>query len=110
MGHGGRPKAELTLSTWERLTLERLGNRCKCPCTITDDQVEAVILKILEEKPDNTTHWSTRDMVAEMGSARPPSDGSDTPSASSPTERSPSCSRPTPCLSRRVRDIVDRKT
>ncbi len=29
MGHGGRPKAELRLSTEERLTLERLANRRK---------------------------------------------------------------------------------
>ena len=29
MGHGGRPKAELVLSTEERLVLERLANRRK---------------------------------------------------------------------------------
>ena len=27
MGHGGRPEAELILTTEERLTLERLANR-----------------------------------------------------------------------------------
>jgi hypothetical protein len=35
--------------------------------TISDDQVEAAIVKTLEEKPDNATHWSTRDMATEMG-------------------------------------------
>jgi len=124
MGDRGRPKAELVLSTEERLTLERLANRRKsaqamamrarivltcakggtnrevaqqlvvseamvgkwrrrfvesrldglsddprpgAPRTITDDQVEAVIVKTLEEKPDDATHWSTRSMAGEMG-------------------------------------------
>jgi len=125
MGAPGRPKAELTLSTAERLALERLANRRKsaqamamrarivmccakegatnadvaaklgvsqamvgkwrrrfvehrmnglsddprpgAPRTITDDQVEAVIVKTLEEIPKNATHWSTRSMAAEMG-------------------------------------------
>ena len=124
MGHGGRPKAELTLSAEERLTLERLANRRKsaqamamrarivlccakgdtnrdvasklkvseamvgkwrrrfiehrldglsddprpgAPRTITDDQVEAVIVKTLEDKPDDATHWSTRAMAEEVG-------------------------------------------
>jgi len=124
MGARGRPKAELVLSTEERLTLERLANRRKsaqamamrarivltcakggtnrevaqqlgvseamvgkwrrrfvesrldglsddprpgAPRTITDDQVEAVIVKTLEEKPDDATHWSTRSMAGEMG-------------------------------------------
>jgi transposase len=124
MGDRGRPKAELVLSTEERLTLERLANRRKsaqamamrarivlccakgdtnrdvaqqlgvsqamvgkwrrrfvehrleglsddprpgAPRTITDDQVEAVIVKTLEEKPTDATHWSTRDMAAEVG-------------------------------------------
>ncbi len=127
MGHGGRPKAELVLSTEERLVLERLANRRKSaqsmamrarivincakgdtnrdvaarlgvseamvgkwrrrfvehrldglcddprpgvPRTITDDQVEAVIVKTLEEKPNDATHWSTRSMAAEMGMSR----------------------------------------
>jgi transposase len=124
MGTRGRPKAELQLSTEERLTLERLANRRKSaqamalrarivlsctkgitngevaselgvhqatvgkwrrrfvehrldgllddprpgvPRSITDDQVEAVIVKTLEEKPDDATHWSTRSMAAEVG-------------------------------------------
>ena len=127
MGHGGRPKAELVLSTEERLTLERLANRRKsaqamamrarivmccakgntnrdvathlgvseamvgkwrrrfvenrleglsddprpgAPRTITDDEVEAVIVKTLEEKPKDATHWSTRSMAAQVGMSR----------------------------------------
>src|SRR3954447_17020485 len=37
------------------------------PRTITDDQVEAVIVKTLESVPRNATHWSTRSMAAESG-------------------------------------------
>ena len=124
MGVRGRPKAELQLSTEERLALERLINRRKsaqaialrarivlcsakgltnaevatelgvhqatvgkwrrrfierrldglfdeqrpgAPRTITDDQVEAMIVKTLEETPADATHWSTRSMAEEMG-------------------------------------------
>jgi transposase len=124
MGVRGRPKAELQLSTEERLTLERLINRRKsaqamalrarivltcakgltnqavatglgvnqatvgkwrrrfveqrldglfdeprpgAPRSITDDQVEAVIVKTLEEKPTDATHWSTRSMATASG-------------------------------------------
>ena len=41
------------------------------PRTITDDQVEAVIVKTLEEKPDDATHWSTRSMATEVGMSHP---------------------------------------
>jgi transposase len=37
------------------------------PRTISDDQVEAVIVKTLEEKPADATHWSTRSMAKTMG-------------------------------------------
>jgi transposase len=124
MGVRGRPKAELQLSTEERLTLERLINRRKsaqamalrarivltcakgltnqavatglgvnqatvgkwrrrfveqrlnglfdeprpgAPRSITDDQVEAVIVKTLEEKPTDAPHWSTRSMATASG-------------------------------------------
>ena len=124
MAARGRPKAELVLSTEERLTLERLANRRKsaqalamrarivmacaegdtnravaerlgvgqamvgkwrrrfvedrldglfdearpgAPRTISDDQVEKVIVKTLEEKPKDATHWSTRGMAKEVG-------------------------------------------
>ena len=37
------------------------------PRTITDAQVEAVIVKTLEEQPSDATHWSTRSMAAALG-------------------------------------------
>jgi transposase len=37
------------------------------PRTITDDKVEAVIVKTLEDKPVAATHWSTRSMAKAMG-------------------------------------------
>jgi transposase len=124
MARMGRPKAELALSSEERLALERLAKRRKsaqalamrarivmvcaggatnraaaeelgvsqamvgkwrrrfvedrldglfdeprpgAPRSITDDQVEEVIVKTLEEKPKDATHWSTRAMAKEVG-------------------------------------------
>ncbi len=37
------------------------------PRTITDDKVEAVVVKTLTEKPTNATHWSTRDLARATG-------------------------------------------
>jgi transposase len=37
------------------------------PRTITDEQVEDVIVKTLESTPRDATHWSTRSMAAEVG-------------------------------------------
>jgi len=37
------------------------------PRTVTDDQVEEVIVKTLETTPTHATHWSTRSMAAEVG-------------------------------------------
>jgi transposase len=37
------------------------------PRTITDEQVEAVVITTLESKPKNATHWSTRSMAKEVG-------------------------------------------
>ena len=37
------------------------------PRTITDQQVEEVIIKTLESTPKNATHWSTRSMASEVG-------------------------------------------
>ncbi len=122
----GRPKAELTLSDEERLTLQRLATRRKsaqamalrarivlacagkdqpsnqavaakvgvnqatvgkwrrrfvvdrldglfdeerpgAPRTVSDDMVERVVVKTLEEKPADATHWSTRSMAKATG-------------------------------------------
>ena len=37
------------------------------PRTVTDAQVEAVIVRTLETTPKDATHWSTRSMAAETG-------------------------------------------
>src|SRR4051794_6576566 len=37
------------------------------PRTVTDEQVEAVIVKTLEQTPRDATHWSTRSMAREVG-------------------------------------------
>ena len=37
------------------------------PRTITDEQVEAVVITTLESKPKNAAHWSTRSMATEVG-------------------------------------------
>jgi len=37
------------------------------PRTITDEQVEEVIVKTLETTPKDATHWSTRSMAREVG-------------------------------------------
>jgi Homeodomain-like domain len=37
------------------------------PRSISDEEVERVIVKTLEEQPVNATHWSTRSMAAASG-------------------------------------------
>ncbi len=37
------------------------------PRTITDEQVERVVITTLESKPKDATHWSTRSMAKEVG-------------------------------------------
>jgi len=37
------------------------------PRTVTDEQVEEVVVKTLETTPKDATHWSTRSMAAEVG-------------------------------------------
>ena len=37
------------------------------PRSISDEDVERVIVKTLQEKPSNATHWSTRSMAAATG-------------------------------------------
>ena len=41
--------------------------RVGAPRTISDDEVEAVIVKTLETTPKGETHWSTRTMAAKAG-------------------------------------------
>jgi transposase len=58
-----------TVGKWRRRFVERrLEGLCDEPRpgatrTVTDDKVEAVVIKTLEEKPDDATHWSTRSMA-----------------------------------------------
>jgi transposase len=40
------------------------------PRTITDEQVEEVVIKTLETTPKHATHWSTRSMAREVGLAQ----------------------------------------
>jgi len=68
---GVRPQ---TVSKWRgrfvRSRLEGLSDepRPGAARTITDEQVEAVIVKTLEENPGNgDTHWSTRSMARQVG-------------------------------------------
>ena len=62
-----------TVSKWRRRFLaKRLDGLSDDPRpgavrTVTDDLVEAVIVKTLEEMPSDATHWSTRSMAKEMG-------------------------------------------
>jgi transposase len=62
-----------TVGKWRRRFLaERLDGlhdepRPGAPRTIGDDDVEAVIVKTLEETPTDATHWSTRSMAKETG-------------------------------------------
>ncbi len=62
-----------TAGKWRRrFVAQRLDGlsdepRPGAPRTISDEQVEAVIVKSLETQPRNATHWSTRSMAAEMG-------------------------------------------
>jgi transposase len=62
-----------TVGKWRRRFIEyRLDGlydepRVGGPRSVSDDAVEAVIVKTLETKPDGHTHWSTRTMAAKAG-------------------------------------------
>jgi len=65
--------ASVTVGKWRRRFLaQRLEGlhdepRPGAPRLITDDAVEAVVVKTLEETPLDATHWSTRSMAAATG-------------------------------------------
>lgn len=62
-----------TVGKWRsRFALRRLDGlhdepRPGKPRTITDDDVERVVVKTLEEQPTDATHWSTRSMAKAVG-------------------------------------------
>ncbi|MGH7735496.1 MAG: IS630 family transposase, partial [Gemmatimonadales bacterium] len=70
---GGLGVVPATVGKWRRrFVASRLDGlfdepRPGAPRTVTDDRVEAVIVKTLEAKPRDATHWSTRSMARTMG-------------------------------------------
>lgn len=62
-----------TVGKWRRrFVAKRLDGlmdepRPGAPRTITDQQVEDVVIRTLETKPDNATHWATRGMAEATG-------------------------------------------
>jgi transposase len=62
-----------TVRTWrERFAIDRLDGlddepRCGAPRKIGDDRIEAIVVKTLEAKPADATHWSTRGMAKASG-------------------------------------------
>src|SRR3954447_23889677 len=62
-----------TVTRWRRRFAERRVDglvdqpRPGRPRTISDEQVERVVVKTLETTPRDATHWSTRSMAAEVG-------------------------------------------
>ena len=65
-----------TVGKWRgRFVRDRLDGlydepRPGAPRTITDDQVEQVIIRTLETTPRGATHWSTRDMAKAVALSR----------------------------------------
>ena len=65
-----------TVCTWRgRFVRQRLDGlfdepRPGAPRTITDEQVEQVIIRTLETTPRGATHWSVRDMAHAVGLSR----------------------------------------
>jgi transposase len=66
-----------TVGKWRsRFVTKRLKgladeHRSGVPRKITDDHVEAVVLKTLLEKPKDATHWSTRSLAKATGMSQP---------------------------------------
>jgi transposase len=64
---------QATVGKWRRrFVADRLDGlfaeeRPGAPRTVSDDMVERVVVKTLEEKPADATHWSTRSMAKATG-------------------------------------------
>jgi transposase len=67
---------EAVVGKWRRrFVAQRLDGlldepRSGAPRTITDEQVEQVVIRTLETKPRGATHWSTREMARRSGISR----------------------------------------
>ncbi len=67
---------QATVGKWRRrFVAERLDGlfddpRPGAPRTVTDDMVEAVVVKTLEEKPKDANHWSTRSLARATGMSK----------------------------------------
>jgi transposase len=68
--------SQVTVCKWRgRFVRERLDGLCDeprpgAPRRITDEQIEQVIVRTLEETPQGATHWSTRGMAKASGLGR----------------------------------------
>lgn len=68
-----RQVTQQTVGKWRgRFVEQRLNGlldepRCGAPRTVEDEQIEAVIVRTLESKPKDATHWSTRSMAEASG-------------------------------------------
>jgi transposase len=68
--------AEATVCKWRgRFIRERLDGlydepRPGAPRRVTDEQIERIIVRTLEQTPRGTTHWSSRDMAKVSGVGR----------------------------------------
>jgi len=68
---------KVTVGKWrQRFVDKRLKGladeyRPGVPRSITDDHVEAVVVKTLTEKPTDATHWSTRSLARATGMSQP---------------------------------------
>ena len=64
---------QATVVKWRKRFVERGLDglpddpRPGAPRSISDDDVEAVIVRTLEDRPADATHWSTRDLAAKAG-------------------------------------------
>jgi transposase len=64
---------QATVVKWRKRFIERRLDglldepRPGAPRTITDADVEAVVVRTLEDKPSDATHWSTRDLAKKAG-------------------------------------------
>jgi transposase len=62
-----------TVATWRKRFVERRLEglydepRVGAPRTISDAEVERIVVKTLETKPKGATHWSTREMATKAG-------------------------------------------